>query len=190
MQVVIDDQNATHDGLPPVSDALREVSRRSNRLLQLPPAAEFQSLHPHLETVELAKGTVWTEAGSPVQPVYLPHGGIASVMVSLSEGQRVAVAMIGLVSYNRGHIEIREIDGLRKTSCECYAAVRRQCDRLLNPAGWRSGHRGDPAVPSREMSTPGRAKVRLFVNSSCRPFMARSSCILARAYCIFWCQAP
>jgi cAMP-binding proteins - catabolite gene activator and regulatory subunit of cAMP-dependent protein kinases len=71
------------------------VSRPPNRLLQLLPAAEFQSLHPHLETVELAKGTVLTEAGAPVPHVYLPHSGIVSVMVSLSEGQTVEVAMLG-----------------------------------------------------------------------------------------------
>jgi hypothetical protein len=27
------------------------------------------------------------------------------------------------------------MEGLRKTSCECYAAVRMQCDRLLNATG-------------------------------------------------------
>ena len=36
---------------------------------------------------------------------------------------------------SRGHIEIRDIEGLRKTFCECYAAVRMQCDRLLNATG-------------------------------------------------------
>jgi CRP-like cAMP-binding protein len=43
-----------------------------------------------------------------------------------------AVQQAGLVSYSRGQIEIRDIDGLRRTSCECHAAVRTQCDRLLN----------------------------------------------------------
>jgi len=236
---------------------MQAVSRPPNRLLQLLPTAEFQSLQPHLETVELTKGTVLTEAGASVQHVYLPHSGVVSVMVSLSEGQTVEVAMVGrdsligssaalddgpaltdaivvvpgaasvlkaedlraatdrsaglrrllvrheqallvqaqqsaacnashsvesrlsrlllrardladseglpltqeflaqmigvrrnavsivahafqqagLVSYSRGHIEIRDIDGLRKTSCECYAAVQTQCDRLLNQAG-------------------------------------------------------
>ena len=46
-----------------------------------------------------------------------------------------AFQQAGLVSYSRGHIEIRDIDGLRKTACECYAAVRTKCDRLLDPAG-------------------------------------------------------
>jgi len=30
---------------------------------------------------------------------------------------------------------IADIDGLRKTSCECYLAVQTQCDRLLNATG-------------------------------------------------------
>jgi len=40
-----------------------------------------------------------------------------------------------LISYSRGHIEITDIDGLRRTSCECYRAVQTQCDRLLNATG-------------------------------------------------------
>ena len=236
---------------------MQAVSRPPNRLLQLLPAVEFESLHPHLETVELPRGAVLTEAGAPIQHVFLPHSGAVSVMVGLSVGQTVEVALVGrdsligtsaalddgpaladaivvvpgaasvlktedlraatnrnvglrrllvrheqallvqaqqsaacnashsvearlsrlllrardlsdreglpltqeflaqmigvrrnavsivahafqqagLVSYSRGHIEIRDIDGLRRTACECYAAVRMQCDRLLNPAG-------------------------------------------------------
>jgi hypothetical protein len=34
---------------------MQAVSRPPNRLLQTLPAAEFQSLYPHLETVELAR---------------------------------------------------------------------------------------------------------------------------------------
>jgi hypothetical protein len=46
-----------------------------------------------------------------------------------------AFQQAGLVSYSRGHIEIIDIEGLRKSSCECYRAVQTQCDRLLNPTG-------------------------------------------------------
>jgi hypothetical protein len=35
------------------------------------------------------------------------------------------------VAYRRGHIEITDIEGLRKTSCECYLAVQTRCERLL-----------------------------------------------------------
>jgi CRP-like cAMP-binding protein len=38
----------------------------------------------------------------------------------------------GLIKYSRGHIKIRNIDGLKDVSCECYAAVNFQHHRLLN----------------------------------------------------------
>ena len=37
------------------------------------------------------------------------------------------------IHYSRGHIEILNIEGLTKTSCECYATVKKQYDRLLRP---------------------------------------------------------
>jgi Crp-like helix-turn-helix domain len=38
----------------------------------------------------------------------------------------------GLIKYSRGHIRIRNIDGLKDVACECYAAVNFQHRRLLN----------------------------------------------------------
>ena len=35
------------------------------------------------------------------------------------------------IHYSRGHIEITSLDGLSKTSCECYAQVKAQYNRLL-----------------------------------------------------------
>ncbi len=35
------------------------------------------------------------------------------------------------IRYSRGHIEIANPDGLRKTACECYATVKLHCDKLL-----------------------------------------------------------
>jgi CRP-like cAMP-binding protein len=37
------------------------------------------------------------------------------------------------IHYSRGHIEITNLDGLSKTSCECYATVKTQYNRLLRP---------------------------------------------------------
>jgi CRP-like cAMP-binding protein len=37
------------------------------------------------------------------------------------------------IHYSRGHIEITNVDGLIKTSCECYATVKAQYTRLLHP---------------------------------------------------------
>lgn len=39
------------------------------------------------------------------------------------------------IHYSRGHIEITNLDGLSKTSCECYGTVKAQYDRLLRPHG-------------------------------------------------------
>ncbi len=74
---------------------MKAVQRPPNRLLQALPPAEFLSLYPHLENVELTKGAVLARAGAPIQQVYLPHTGVVSIMVGLSEGQTVEVAMIG-----------------------------------------------------------------------------------------------
>jgi CRP-like cAMP-binding protein len=37
------------------------------------------------------------------------------------------------IHYSRGHIDITDIEGLRRTACECYASVKAQYDRLLLP---------------------------------------------------------
>ena len=43
------------------------------------------------------------------------------------------------IHYSRGHIEITDLDGLSKTSCECYAMVKAQYERLIHP-GCPRGH--------------------------------------------------
>jgi CRP-like cAMP-binding protein len=37
----------------------------------------------------------------------------------------------GLISYARGHIKVRDRDGLEQRTCECYAVVKKEYDRLL-----------------------------------------------------------
>lgn len=71
------------------------ISPLSNHLLQSLPAAELEALRPRLEAVELVRETVLAEAGRPLTHVYLPHSGAISMMVRLSDGQTVEVAMIG-----------------------------------------------------------------------------------------------
>jgi CRP-like cAMP-binding protein len=43
-----------------------------------------------------------------------------------------ALQQVGIISYSRGHIDIRDVDRLRETSCECYAAVNAHQHRLLS----------------------------------------------------------
>jgi CRP-like cAMP-binding protein len=37
------------------------------------------------------------------------------------------------IHYSRGHIQITDLGGLAQTSCECYATVKAQYNRLLHP---------------------------------------------------------
>ena len=37
----------------------------------------------------------------------------------------------GLIRYHHGHIEVLDRPGLERRVCECYAVVKRECDRLL-----------------------------------------------------------
>ena len=74
---------------------MSSIAPMRNHLLQAMPAAEFEALRPHLEFVELVREAVLVQAGAPLTHVYLPHSGVISLVVSLSEGQTVEVAMVG-----------------------------------------------------------------------------------------------
>jgi CRP-like cAMP-binding protein len=41
---------------------------------------------------------------------------------------------LGFIKYSRGHITVLNRDGLEKRTCECYAVVKREYDRLLPSA--------------------------------------------------------
>ena len=55
--------------------------------------------------------------------------GVRRTSVSLVAG---TLQRAGLITYRRGHIQITDLEGLRDASCECYATVKAQYDRLLN----------------------------------------------------------
>ncbi|MGA7982445.1 MAG: Crp/Fnr family transcriptional regulator [Chromatiaceae bacterium] len=44
-----------------------------------------------------------------------------------------ALQRAGLISYRRGHITVLDRPGLEKRSCECYAVVKAEYDRLMPP---------------------------------------------------------
>jgi CRP-like cAMP-binding protein len=71
------------------------ILRSTNHLLQSLPEVELEALRPHLEVVELVREAVLVEAGAPLSHVYLPHSGVISLVVNLSQGQTVEVAMVG-----------------------------------------------------------------------------------------------
>ena len=62
---------------------------------------------------------------------------IANMLGVRREGVTEAAANLqraGLIQYRRGHITVIDRDGLERRTCECYAVVRKEYDRLLPAA--------------------------------------------------------
>ncbi|HEY3744178.1 MAG TPA: Crp/Fnr family transcriptional regulator [Bryobacteraceae bacterium] len=74
---------------------MSSAQRPSNQLLQALPFEEFELLGPRLKPLQLIRETVLVEAGVAPPQIVFPHGGAVSIVVNLSEGQTVEVAMIG-----------------------------------------------------------------------------------------------
>lgn len=59
---------------------------------------------------------------------------IANMLGVRREGVTTAAGILqkaGLIRYARGHIEVLDRAGLERRTCECYAVVKREYDRLL-----------------------------------------------------------
>ena len=77
---------------------------------------------------------------------------IASLLGVRRESVTHAAARLqeaGLVCLGRGHIMVLDRKGLEQRSCECYAAVKREYDRLLPQACTPPPHEPEPAVQQR-----------------------------------------
>ncbi|WP_372871276.1 Crp/Fnr family transcriptional regulator [Paenalcaligenes niemegkensis] len=65
---------------------------------------------------------------------------IASMLGVRREGVNEAAGSLqraGLISYRRGHITMLDRAGLEKRTCECYAVVKKEYDRLLPEISFR-----------------------------------------------------
>jgi CRP-like cAMP-binding protein len=63
---------------------------------------------------------------------------IANMLGVRREGVTAAAGKLqklGVINYRRGHITVLDRPKLEKLSCECYAVVRRECDRLSDYEG-------------------------------------------------------
>jgi CRP-like cAMP-binding protein len=70
-------------------------ARSPNHLLASLPAEDFEFIRPHLRSSELVHEHVLANAGETIPRVYFPHTGVISLVVNMSEGEMVEVAMIG-----------------------------------------------------------------------------------------------
>jgi Mn-dependent DtxR family transcriptional regulator len=66
---------------------------------------------------------------------------IANMLGVRREGVTEAAGRLqsaGLISYSRGHITVLDRPRLEQRTCECYAVVKKECDRLLPNTHWRA----------------------------------------------------
>lgn len=71
------------------------ISRPPNGFLSSLSASDFELIRPHLRTVDLAQDTTLIEVDETLKRAYLPHRGVISLVVKLSRGDHVQVAMVG-----------------------------------------------------------------------------------------------
>src|SRR6201995_1707957 len=82
--------------LPARQEATLDVNpRTTNGFLSALAADDFELFRPHLKTADLLAESVLVGAGDTLRRAWLPHRGVISLIVDLSKGERVQIAMIG-----------------------------------------------------------------------------------------------
>ena len=66
-----------------------------NRLLAALGTAELAEFEPYLTRADLARGQVLHPAGEPIERIWFPEAGVASVRVTLAGGDAVEVGTVG-----------------------------------------------------------------------------------------------
>jgi len=79
----------------PRQNRMCSTHRPPNQMLQALPAADFELVGARLKPLQMIRETVLVEAGVAPAQIVFPHGGAVSIVVNLTEGQSVEVAMIG-----------------------------------------------------------------------------------------------
>ncbi len=74
---------------------MESAPRSPNGFLSSLTAADFESIRPHLRTVDLQQEAVLAKVDETLERAYMPHHGVISLMVRLSRGEHVQIAMIG-----------------------------------------------------------------------------------------------
>jgi CRP-like cAMP-binding protein len=79
-----------------------------------------------LQTHDLSGGSkLYLTQESLAQMIGARRNSVSLVASTLQQAQ--------FIHYSRGHIDIIDLEGLKKTACECYGAAKAQYDRLIRP---------------------------------------------------------
>jgi CRP-like cAMP-binding protein len=83
--------------LPPTTgnNAMLQHDRRTNRLLSLLSDSDYERLRPHLSPVVFDYRKSLYEASRPIEHVYFPIDGVASLVITTAEGAGAEVGTIG-----------------------------------------------------------------------------------------------
>ena len=125
------------DDIVPVIERERELRRLVNRYSQayLTQAAQGAACN-RLHGIEqrCARWLLMTHDRVAGDEFPLKQQFLAEMLGVRRAGVSVAASALqeaALIRYSRGAVQVLDRDGLEAASCECYAVIRRQFDRLL-----------------------------------------------------------
>jgi CRP-like cAMP-binding protein len=99
--------------------AMPDRNRRTNRLLSLLSDDDYERLRPHLSPVVLDYRKGLYEASRPIEHVYFPVDGVASLVITTAEGASAEVGTIG----NEGVVGLPVVLGDRDAPSSVYVQV-------------------------------------------------------------------
>src|SRR5215210_2986906 len=112
--------------MPKSGAAQGTLSPRLNQLLAALPPEELEALRPDLENVPLAFRQVLYEPERPLEHVYFPHRGVASLLTQLEDGSSIEVATVG----PEGIVGLTVFLGETTVSGKCFVQVPGEAARM------------------------------------------------------------
>lgn len=109
----------------------KDPEQSKNQLLAALPAQEYQRLVPYLEHVVLTTQQVLYDSYEPIEYVYFPIQGLASLLYTMEDGETVEVGLVG----HEGIVGLPVILGGMKTTNQAVVqiagnAMRMEASRL------------------------------------------------------------
>lgn len=113
---------------------LREIALRYSQALfiEVAQTAACNTLHPIIQ--RLARWLLMSQDRLKSDTVKLTQEFISTMLGVQRVGVTLAASKLqkaGIIEYSRGKVKILRRDELEKASCECYATIKAETDRLL-----------------------------------------------------------
>ncbi len=96
----------------------------------------------HTVEQQLCRWLLLTLDRAPTRELVITQELIAGMLGVRREGITQAAGNLqdaGFIRYRRGHIAVIDRSGLEKRTCECYAVVKKEMERLLSDVQYRQG---------------------------------------------------